>query len=85
MGNYRGPSHKGCNLSLRPICKIPVFLQNLRSYDSNFITMALKDFEGVEIRVIGQGIEKFLLLPLGKYLVFKCCLHFLGSSIATLA
>ena len=33
--------------------------------------MALKDFEGVEIRVIGQGMEKYLILSLGKYLVFK--------------
>ena len=47
--------------------------------------MALKDFEGVEIRVIGQGMEKYLTLSLGKYLVFKDSLQFLGSSLATLA
>ena len=47
--------------------------------------MALKDFEGVEIRVIGQGMEKYMTLSLGKYLVFKDSLQFLGSSLATLA
>ena len=46
--------------------------------------MALKDFEGVEIRVIGQGMEKYLTLSLGKYLVFKDSLQFQGSSLATL-
>ena len=39
----------------------------------------------MEIRVIGQGMEKYLTLSLGKYLVFKDSLQFLGSSLATLA
>ena len=47
--------------------------------------MALKDFEGVEIRIIGQGMEKYLTISLGKYLFFKDSLQFLGSSLATLA
>ena len=47
--------------------------------------MALKHFEGVEIRVIGQGMQKYLTLSLGKYLVFKDILQFLGSILATLA
>ena len=47
--------------------------------------MALKDFEGVEIQVIGQGMEKYLTLSLGKYLVFKDSLQFLGPTLATLA
>ena len=47
--------------------------------------MALKDFEGVQIWVIGQGMDKYLTVPLGKYLVFKDSLQFLGSSLATLA
>ena len=46
--------------------------------------MTLKDFEGVEIRVIGQGMEKYLNLSLCKYLVFKGSLQFLGSSLDTL-
>ena len=84
-GKYRGAAHKWCNIRLRRTCKIPVFFHNFRGYDSHFITLALKDFEGVEIRVIGQGMEKYLTLSLGKYLVFKDSLQFLGSSLATLA
>ena len=73
------------NLRLRRTCKIPFFFQNFRGYDSHFITMALKDFEVVNDREIGQGIEKYLTLSLGKYLVFKDRLQFLGSSLATFA
>ena len=62
-GQYRGAAHKWCNIRLRRTCKIPVFL-----HDSYFRTMVLTDFEGVEIRVIGQGMEKYLTLSLGKYL-----------------
>ena len=47
--------------------------------------MAMKDFAGVDIKVIGQEMEKYLTLSLGKYLVFKDSLQFLGSSLATLA
>ena len=47
-------------------CKIPGFFHNFSGYDSDFITIALKDFEGMEIPVIGQGMEKYLTLSLGK-------------------
>ena len=47
--------------------------------------MVMKDLPGVDIKVIRQGIEKYLTLSLGKYLVFKDSLQFLGSSLATLA
>ena len=57
-GQYRGVSHKWCNLRLRRTCKIPIIFHNFRSFDSQFITMAMKDFEVVEIRVIGQGMDK---------------------------
>ena len=65
-GQYRGTAHKWCKLRLRRICKIPVLLHNFSVYDSNFIAMAQKDFEGVEIRVIGQRMKKYLTLSLGK-------------------
>ena len=84
-GQYRVAAHKWCNICLSRTCKITVFFHNLRSYDSHFITMALKDFEVVEIRVIGHGMEKYLTLSLGKYLIFKDSLQFLGSSLDTLA
>ena len=44
--------------------------------------MALKDFEGLERRVIRKGKEMYLTLP-GKSLVFKERVQVLGSRLAT--
>ena len=84
-GKYRGAAHKWCNIRLRRTCKIPIFFHNFRGYDSHFIAMATKEIPEVDIKVIGQGMEKYLTLSLGKYLVFEDSLQFLGSSLATLA
>lgn len=40
---------------------------------------------GHKVTVIGQGMEKYLSLSLGKYLVFKDSLQFLCASLQTLA
>ena len=41
-------------------------------------------FGGEEIRVIGQGMQKILTITLGKHIVFKDSLHFMGASLQTL-
>ena len=84
-GKYRGAAHSQCNLRLRRTCKIPIFFHNFRGYDGHFITQALKHYTGEKINVIGQGMEKYLTLSLGKYLVFKDTLQFLSFSLQTLA
>ena len=63
----------------------PVDFPYLPGYHSHFVTLAIKDFPGHDIKVIGQGMEKFLTLSLGKYSVFKDSLQFLGSSLQTLS
>ena len=83
-GCFRGAAHKWCNIRLRRSCKIPVFFHNLRGYDGHIIALALNKFPGIDIRVIGQGMEKYLAISLGKYIVFKGSLMFLGSSLANL-
>ena len=77
-GKYRGPAHKCGNIRLRCTCKIPIFL-NLSGYDSHVMAIAMKDFPGVDIKVIGQGMERYLTLSLAKYLVFKDSLQFIVS------
>ena len=84
LGNFRGAAHSHCNIRLRRTCKIPIILHNFKGYDSHFITRALARKTGETIKVIGQGMEKYLTLSLGKYLVFKDSLQFLGSSLQTL-
>ena len=84
-GRFRGAAHRKCNLRLRRTCKIPVFFHNFKGYDSHFITLALSRYGGEKIKVIGQGMEKYIILSLGRYLVFKDSLQFLGCSLQTLA
>ena len=84
-GEYRGAACTKCNLMARRTCKIPIFFHNFRGYDSHFVTQALRFFGGEEIRVIGQGMEKYLTLYLGKRIQFKDSLQFQGSSLQTLA
>lgn len=84
-GEYRGPAHNKCNLQLRTIYKIPIFLHNFRGYDAHIITKVLPQFQGHNVKVIGQSMEKYLTLQLGKNLVFKDSLMFLNASLASLA
>jgi len=82
-GAYLGPAHNRCNLRARQTYKIPIFFHNFRGYDGHFITKALEHFQGETIRVIGQGMEKYLTLTIG-HLVFKDSLMFLGASLQSL-
>ena len=83
-GKYRGAAHSNCNLALRRTYKVPVFFHNFRGYDSHIIAQGLADFKDEEINVIGQGMEKYLSLSLGKHLVFKDSLMFLPASLERL-
>jgi hypothetical protein len=83
-GSYRGAAHQKCNLQLRKQYKIPVFFHNFRGYDGHLIARVVSEYPHLEISVIGQSMEKYLLLGLGSHLVFKDSLQFLQSSLARL-
>ena len=80
-GIYRGAAHSSCNLKLRRTYTIPVFLHNFRGYDSHLIVPAFTQFRGLEMKVIGQGLEKYLTLTWDKDIVFKDSLAFLSGSL----
>jgi len=70
-GKFRGAAHQICNLLLRRQYKIPVFFHNFRGYDGHLLVAALgKDAQKTKaakekarsLRVIGQGMEKYLTL-----------------------
>ena len=71
--NYRDPAQIWCYFPLRRTCKITIFFQNFRGYNSHFIVMAMTVFPGADIEVTGQAMEKYLTISIGKYLVFKSC------------
>jgi hypothetical protein len=83
-GKYRGAAHNHCNLMLRKTYKIPVFFHNFRGYDSHLVVWGLRSYPGMEISLIGQGMEKYLSLSWGDHLIFKDSYQFLASSLETL-
>ena len=84
-GKFRGAAHARCNLQLRKTVKIPVFFHNFRGYDSHLIVHALPHFPEERIRVIGQSMEKYLILSWGDHIVFKDSLQFLNFALDKLA
>ena len=61
-GAYRGAAHNSCNLKLRQQYKIPVFFHNFKGYDSHLLVWGLAKEKQAKISVIGQGLEKYLLI-----------------------
>ena len=84
-GRYRGAAHSRCNLQLRKQYQLPVFLHNFRGYDCHLIMKGMSHFRGMELKIIGQGMEKYLCLRFGRHIVFKDSLMFMGSSLEKLA
>ena len=80
-GSYRGAAHERCNLLLRKTDQVPVFFHNFRCCDLNLIVSVLRSFPGLDINLIGQGMENYLTLGWGEQLVFKDSRQFLASSL----
>ena len=83
-GAYRGAAHNSCNLLLRRQYKIPVFFHNFKGYDSHLLVWGLAKDKNAKISVIGQGLEKYLLIQWGQHLEFKDSLQFLPASLERL-
>jgi hypothetical protein len=83
-GFYRGAAHNGCNLLLRTQYKIPVFFHNFRGYDSHLLVWGFEHRSTKKINIIGQGMEKYLLIEWGNHIQFKDSLQFLPDSLERL-
>ena len=81
-GRYRGCAHQDCNLQFAMrYYKIPVFLHNLKNYDSHLIIERANDLsEKGKIEVIAQNSEKFITFAF-KNMCFKDSFSFLSSSL----
>ena len=81
-GKYRGCAHDDCNLqfSMR-YYKVPVFLHNLKNYDSHLIIERANELaQNNRIDIIAQNSEKFITFAF-KNLCFKDSFSFLSSSL----
>ena len=79
-GKFRGAAHESCNLSLQLTKKVPVILPNLRGYDSHLMFNELDKFD-LKIKVIANGLEKYMTFFLNKNLVFIDSMQFINSSL----
>ena len=83
-GKYRGAAHNRCNLQLRKTYKIPVFFHNWRGYDSHLIVHKLPNYPNRSVNILGQSMEKYLVLNWGEHIVFKDSLQFMNCSLEKL-
>ena len=81
-GQYRGPAHVNCNLRYKidpRHWKLPVFIHNLRGYDSHLIIKALNKRHG-RVNVIPSNMEKFMSFSVGR-LQFLDTMQFTMASL----
>ena len=79
-GKFRGAAHWDCNINFQLTKKFPVIFHNLRGYDSHLIFNELDKFD-VKIKVIPNGLEKYMAFFLNKNLVFIDSMQFMNSSL----
>ena len=79
-GKFRGTAHWDCNTNFQLTKRINVIFHNLRGYDSHLTFSVLHKFD-VKISVIPNGLEKYMILFLGKNLVFIDSMQFMSSSL----
>ena len=82
-GKFRGAAHWNCNINLQLTKNVPVIFHNLRGYDSHLIFNELDKFD-VKIKVIPNGLEKYMAFFLNKNLVFIDSMQFMNSSLEKL-
>ena len=79
-GKFRGTAHWNGNTNFQLTKKVPVIFHNLRGYDSHLIFNELDKFD-VKIKVIPNGLEKYMAFFWYKNLVFIDSMQFLNSSL----
>ena len=80
IGKFRGAAHQNCNVILKLTKKVPVKFHNLRGYNSHLIFNELDKFD-VKIKVIPNGLEKYMAFSLNKNLVFIDSMQFMNPSL----
>jgi virulence-associated protein VagC len=81
-GLYRGAAHSKCNILFFHRLKIPIFFHNGRNYDFHLLVKHLSLYPDRRIKLIGQSLEKYMLIGWGRHIVFKDSLLFLvGQSL----
>ena len=79
-GKYRGAAHWSCNINLKITKKVNAIFHSLTGYDSHLIFKELSKFN-VKIRVIPNGLEKYMAFTINRNIVFIDSMQFMNSSL----
>ena len=82
-GKYRDSAHRDCNINLKLNQEITIVFHNLKNYDSHLIMQELGKFN-IKIRVIPNGLEKYMSFTINNKLSFIDSFQFLKSSLDSL-
>ena len=80
---YGGSANRDGNINLKLNYKIPILFYNLKNYDSHLIIQEIGKFN-LKIKVIPNGLEKYVSFTISNKLCFINSFHFLSSSIDSL-
>jgi hypothetical protein len=84
-GEYRGATHNNCNINYNfKNLKLPVFIHNLKGYDSHLILGELSNPETYNIECIPLNSEKYMTFSVDR-VQFKDSCNFLSASLDSLA
>ena len=83
-GKFRGAAHNRCNLNYKYATFLPVFMHNLKGYDSHLLLQGMGKFKDYKISCIPTNSEKFISFSLGN-LRFLDSLQFMSASLEKLA
>ena len=78
-GKFRIAAHKSCKLNPKLTKKVPVMFHNLKNYASHLIFNELDKFD-VKIKVMPNGLKKYMSFFLNKNLAFIDSMQFMNSS-----
>ena len=76
---YRGSPHRDCNINVKLNHKIPIVVLNPKNIDA--ITKQIQ----FKIKVIPNGLEKYMSFEINNKLIFIYDFQFLNSSLHSLA
>ena len=82
-GKYRGAAHWSCNINLKLSRNIPVIFHNLRGYHSHLLIKEISKFD-LKVRVIPNGLEKYMTFTINRNLVFIGSMQFMNSILDSL-
>ena len=80
---YRGSAHRGCTTKIKVNQKIYLAFNNIKNYGSHLIIQELDKFS-YKIKVIPNGLEKYMSFNISNILVFIDSFQCLSSSLDSL-